>query len=168
MDFTIKELNDDPLEIENVKDFLYGQIRKVYDIGPTPEFHYDIDGIDEYYIKPSRNAFFVVYYEDKIVATAAIRAYDKDYEFFRGIYSKEDTASVWRLMVDEEYKRRGIARSLVNAMEEFAKKVGYTRIYLNTHRYLDAALAFWESMGYEITVEEDDYDETNHMVKVLN
>lgn len=167
MDFTIKELGDNPLEIEAAKEFLYGQIKKVYDIGPTPEFHYDIEGIEEYYILPSRNVFYVAYDGDRIVATAAIRAYDKDYELFRGIYSKEDTASIWRLMVDEEYRRRGLARRLVNVMEEFAREKGYARVYLHTHRYLEAAPAFWKSCGYEITVEEDDYDETNHMVKNL-
>lgn len=167
MNFTIRELSDNPSEIEAAKDFLYGQIKKVYDIGPTPEFHYDIEGIEEYYILPPNNTFFVAYDEDKMVATAAIRAYDRDYEFFRGIYTKEDTASIWRLMVDEDYRRHGLARRLVNEMEDFAREKGYTRIYLHTHRYLDAAMAFWKSLGYEITVEEDDYDETNHMVKNL-
>ena len=167
MDFMIKELKDDSLDIEQAKDFLYGQIKKVYDIGPTPEFHYDIEGIREYYILPPNNTFFVAYDGDKIVATAAIRAYDKDYELFRGVYTKEDTASIWRLMVDEDYRRHGLARRLVNEMEEFAREKGYVRIYLHTHRYLDAAMRFWEALGYEITVEEDDYDETNHMVKVL-
>lgn len=167
MNFTIRELSDNPSEIEAAKDFLYGQIKKVYDIGPTPEFHYDIEWIEEYYILPPNNTFFVAYDEDKMVATAAIRAYDRDYEFFRGIYTKEDTASIWRLMVDEDYRRHGLARRLVNEMEDFAREKGYTRIYLHTHRYLDAAMAFWKSLGYEITVEEDDYDETNHMVKNL-
>ena len=168
MDITIKELGNDPSQIQSAKDFLYDQIMKVYGIGPNPEFHYDIEGLEEYYISPSRNAFFVAYDGDKIVATAAIRAYDRNYEFFRGVYSKEDTASIWRLMVDEEYKRRGIARRLVTAMEEFARKKGYVQIYLHTHRYLDAALIFWKSMGFVITLEEEDYDETNHMEKILN
>ena len=129
---------------------------------------FDIEGIEEYYVLPSNNAFFVAYDGDKIVATAAIRAYDKDYELFRGIYTKEDTASIWRLMVDEKYRRHGLARRLVGVMEDFARKKGYDRVYLHTHRYLEAAIAFWESVGYEITVQEDDYDETNHMIKVLN
>ena len=167
MDFTIRELGIDSLEVEAAKEFLYGQIKKVYGIGPTPEFHYDIEGIEEYYILPSNNAFFVAYDGDRIVATAAIRAYDRDYEFFKGLYTKEDTASIWRLMVDEKYRRHGLARSHVNTMEDFAHKKGYARIYLHTHRYLEAAMAFWESLGYEITIQEDDYDETNHMIKVL-
>ncbi len=40
--------------------------------------------------------------------------------------------------------------------------------YLHTHRYLDAALPFWKSLGYKIVLEEDDYDETTHMEKCLS
>ncbi len=168
MNFIIREVENDAGEIEDVKTFLYGQILKEYGIGPTPKFHYDIERMVEYYVSPDRNSFFIALDGDRIVATAAIRAYDVDFEFFRDVYTKEDTASIWRLMVDEEYRRHGLARSLVFAMEDFAKKEGYSKIYLHTHRYLDAALPFWKSLGYEITVEEDDYDETTHMVKYLS
>ena len=111
-------------EIEDIKDFLYGQIKKVYGIGPNIEFHYDIEGIREYYILPKCNNFFMVFDGEKIIATAAIRAYDKDYELFKGKYTKKDTASIWRLMVDENYRRHGLARKLVTVMEEFAKDAG--------------------------------------------
>ena len=167
MKYDIREVGDNPQEIIDVKNFLYNQIMKEYGIGPTPEFHYDIEGIMDYYIIPKRNDFFLISIGDKIVATGGIREYDKDYEFFNEEYSKEDTASIWRLMVDEDYRRHGFARKLVDMMEDFARKVGYTKIYLHTHRYLDAALPFWKSLGYEITLEEDDYDETTHMEKRL-
>lgn len=165
MNLVIKEINDNFVRIEDIKEFLYAQIKMEYGIGPTPEFHYDIEGIREYYILPSTNTFFVAFDGDKIVATAGIRAYDRDYEFFRGIYTKTDTASIWRLMVDSQYRRHGIARKLVNELEKFAKENNYRRIYLHTHRYLEAGIPFWKSIGYEITVEEDDYDETTHMIK---
>lgn len=167
MGYVIKEVRDNNREICDVKDFLYDQIKKEYGIGSTPEFHYDIEGIREYYILPKCNNFFMVFDGEKIIATAAIRAYDKDYELFKGKYTKKDTASIWRLMVDENYRRHGLARKLVTVMEEFAKDAGYSRIYLHTHRYLDAALPFWKSMGYKITIEEDDYDETTHMIKEI-
>lgn len=167
MNIQIREIHDDDFEIRAVKDFLYAQIKNEYGIGPTPEFHYDIEGLNEYYISPQRNTFFVAYDGEDVVATAGIRAYDKDYELFRGDYCEEDTASIWRLMVDKEYRRNGLARALVEEMERFAHEVGYSRIYLHTHRYLDAALPFWKSLGYVVTVEEDDYDETSHMIKNL-
>ena len=167
MDIEIREVQNNAREISEVKDFLYAQILNEYGIGPTPKFHYDIEGIVEYYIEPDENNIYVALDGERIVATGAIRAYDVDYELFKGIYSKEDTASIWRLMVDKEYRRHGLARSIVGLIEEFAENAGYNQIYLHTHRYLDAGLPFWKSLGYEITIEEDDYDETTHMVKYL-
>ena len=167
MNINVREIKDNDLEINAAKDFLFNQIDKEYHIGPTPKFHYDIFDLRDYYISPDKSNFFVAIDDEKIVATAAIRPYDKDYEFFKGIYSKDDTASIWRLMVDKEYRRNGIARILVELMEDFARIEGYDRIYLHSHRYLEAAIPFWKSMGYETTLEEDDYDETTHMIKNL-
>lgn len=166
MDIVIKELSKDKEDIKKAKDFLYGQIKKLYGIGPTPEFHYDIEAIDKYYICPQDSCFLMAYADNKIIATGAVRPYDMDYEFFKD-YTKENTSSIWRLMVDEEYRRHGIGRKLVEALEKFSKDAGYAQIYLHTHRYLDSALAFWTSLGYEITLEEEDYDETTHMIKIL-
>ena len=163
----IKEINNTDVEINLTKEFLFDQIKKEYGIGPNPIFHYDIEKLDEYYISPSRNNFFIAWDGDKIVATAAVRAYDKDYAFFKDIYSKENTASIWRLMVDKNYRRHGLARSLVGLIENFSRSKSYDKIYLHTHRYLDAALPFWKSLDYKVTVEEDDYDETVHMLKNL-
>lgn len=166
--FEVREIKHDENEIKKVQDFLFNQIKKAYDIGPMPKFHYDILNLADYYILPSKSSLFLALDGDKIVATVAVRGYDKDYEFFKGIYTKEKTASIWRLMVDENYRRRGLARRLVTVAEHFARSAGYEEIYLNTHRYLDSALPFWDSLGYEITLEEDDYDETNHMIKNLS
>jgi GNAT superfamily N-acetyltransferase len=167
MNINIREIRSDEAEINAAKGFLFDQIDKEYHIGPTPKFHYDIFDLEDYYIKPSRSNFFVAIDDGKIVATAAIRPYDKDYEYFKGIYSQDDTASIWRLMVDKEYRRNGLARILVGLMEDFARNEGYDKIYLHSHRYLDAAIPFWKSLDYEVTLEEDDYDETTHMVKYL-
>lgn len=167
MDIVIKEINNDDDEINLAKEFLFDQIKKVYGIGRDPKFHYDIDGLKEYYVLPSRNNFFIAWDDDKIVATGALRAYDVDYDFFKDVYSKDDTASIWRLMVDEDYRRHGLARNIVAEMEDFARSNSYDKMYLHTHRYLDAALSFWKSLGYTVTVEEDDYDETSHMIKNL-
>lgn len=168
MDIVIREVRNDSCEIEKVKKFLYDQIRIEYGIGPTPKFHYDIEGMIDYYLLPDSNNFYIALDGKRIVATAAVRAYDVDYELFKGVYTGDETASIWRLMVDEEYRRHGIARRLVGVMEEFARNAGYSQIYLHTHRYLESGLPFWKSLGYEITVEEDDYDETTHMIKHLD
>lgn len=130
MNIFIKEVTDD--EICAVKEFLYDQIKKEYGIGLNMEFHFDIGGLKEYYMVPERNNFFVAYDGDVIVATAAIRAYDRNYKFFNGIYSDKDTASIWRLMVDKSHRRQGLARLLVGHIEDFARNNGYSKIYLHT------------------------------------
>ena len=167
MDIEIREIRDDDFEINAAKDFLFNQIDKEYHIGPTPKFHYDIFDLKDYYVAPDKSNFFVAIDGEKIVATGAVRAYDKDYEFFKDIYSKEDTASIWRLMVDGQYRRKGLARNLVGLIEDFSREAGYDKIYLHSHRYLEAAIPFWKSCGYSVTLEEDDYDETTHMIKNL-
>ena len=166
MNIKITEINKED-EIPLVQDFLYNQIKNEYGIGPNPKFHYDIDELKEYYVLPDRNNFFIAWDGDKIVATAAIREYDLGYDFFSELYSKDTTASIWRLMVDKNYRRYGIARNLVAKIEDFARSKSYDKIYLHTHRYLEAGLPFWKSLGYVVTVEEDDYDETSHMLKNL-
>lgn len=167
MDIVVREIENDDAEIKLVKEFLFDQINNEYHVGPTQKFHYDIFGLEKYYIDSSQSNFFIALDGDKIVATIGIRPYDRDFEFFRGVYSSQDTASIWRLMVDRNYRRNGIARLLVDNVEDFAVDAGYDMIYLHTHRYLESGLPFWKSAGYEVTVEEDDYDETTHMVKML-
>ena len=167
MNFKIMPIGEEDCEINSLKLFLFNQIKKVYGIERNPIFHYDIDDLKKYYILPPRNNCFVVYIHGEIVASIAIRAYDMDYDFFKDSYSAKDTASIWRLMVDENYRRNGLASVLVGVAEDFARKAGYEKMYLHTHRYLDGALQFWQSLGYVITVEEDDYGQTSHMIKNL-
>ena len=115
----IREIQNDDSEIKSVQDFLFSQIRIEYGIGPTPKFHYDILDMKKYYVIPDRNAFFAAYDGDNIIATAGVRAYDKDYEFFKDCYNEDYTASIWRLMVDSEHRRKGLARSLVKEIAIF-------------------------------------------------
>lgn len=58
--------------------FLFSQIKKEFRYGYVPEFHKDIKNLNEYYISPQRNNFYVARNEnDEIIATIGICAYDK-------------------------------------------------------------------------------------------
>ena len=59
MNVNIKELNNDSDEIIKVQEFLFKMIKKEFGYDYVPEWHQDIVHIDEYYIIPKRNAFFV-------------------------------------------------------------------------------------------------------------
>ena len=84
MDVIIKELSKDSKQIGDVQEFLFKMIKLEFGYDYVPEWHQDIINMEEYYINPKRNNFFVAYTETgEIIATIGIRAYDKDFPEFR-------------------------------------------------------------------------------------
>ena len=168
MNISIKELENDFNQIDEVQKFLFSQIKREFGYGYVPEYHEDIKNLREYYIYPQRNSFFVACDEsNNIIATIGIRAYDKSFEEFEGIYSSNHTASIWRLFVDEKYRRCGIASMLFNIAEKFAYENLYKEIYLHTHKTLDGAIDFWKKMGFKITIDTNNELQTVHMDKAI-
>ena len=168
MNISIKGLENDFNQIDEVQKFLFSQIKREFGYGYIPEYHEDIKNLREYYIYPQRNSFFVAYDEsNNIIATIGIRAYDKSFEEFEEIYSSNRTASIWRLFVDEKYRRCGIASMLFNIAEKFAHENLYKEIYLHTHKTLDGAIDFWKKMGFKITIDTNNELQTVHMDKAI-
>ena len=168
MNVTIKPLGNNSNEINDVQEFLFNMIKKEFGFGYVPKWHQDIVNMEDYYINPERNNFFVAYCETgEIIATIGIRAYDKDFPEFRHLYSKESTSSIWRLFVDERCRRCGLASKMFSIAENFANDAGYEEIYLHTHKNLDGALEFWTKMGFIVTLDANDELETVHMDKKI-
>ena len=169
MNVIIKELSNDKNLIKNVQEFLFYQIEKEFGYGYVPEWHQDIIDLENYYINPERNNFFVAFNSktNEIIATIGIRAYDKDFTEFKNIYSSKSTSSIWRLFVDEKYRRCGLASKMFGVAETFANQQDYDFIYLHTHRTLNGALEFWTKMGFVITIDAGDELETVHMDKKI-
>ena len=168
MNVTIKHLSNNPKEIEDVKKFLFKMIKLEFGYGYVPEWHQDIVNLEDYYINPERNNFFVAYYETgEIISTIGIRAYDKDFPEFRHLYSKDTTSSIWRLFVDRRCRRCGLASKMFNIAESFANKADFDDIYLHTHKTLPGAIEFWTKMGFVVALDSNDELETVHMDKKI-
>ena len=168
MDVVIKELSKDSKQISQVQEFLFKMIKKEMGLDYVPEWHQDIMNMEEYYINPKRNNFYVAYAETgEIIATIGIRAYDKDFLAFRYLYSKDTTSSIWRLFVDEEFRRCGLASKMFCVAENFANVSGYKDIYLHTHKNLKGALQFWKKMGFVVSLDANDELQTVHMDKQI-
>ena len=168
MNVNIKELTRDSEEIIKVQNFLFSMIKLEFGYDYVPQWHQDIVNMEEYYINPEKNAFFVAYSETgEIIGTIGIRAYDKNFEQFEHLYSKETTSSIWRLFVDRRYRRCGLASKMFSIAENFAKESNYNEIYLHTHKNLKGAIEFWTKMGFVITLDEGDELETVHMEKYI-
>ena len=169
MNVIIRELSNDSQQIEKVQDFLFDMIKKEFGYDYVPEWHQDIVNMEEYYVNPKRNNFFVAYIEEtgEIIATIGIRAYDKDFPQFRHLYSKDTTSSIWRLFVDRRCRRCGMASKMFSIAENFAKQVDYNDIYLHTHKNLDGAIEFWTKMGFVVALDAEDELQTVHMDKQI-
>jgi ribosomal protein S18 acetylase RimI-like enzyme len=168
MNVVIRELINDSKRIKNVQNFLFKMIKLEFGYDYVPKWHQDIINIEEYYIKPERNNFFVAYTETgEIIATIGIRSYDKDFPEFRHLYSNDTTSSIWRLFVDRRCRRCGLASKMFSIAENFANQAGYNDIYLHTHKNLDGALEFWTKMGFVVASDANDELETVHMDKQI-
>ncbi len=66
----------------------------------------------------------------------------KDYE--------PGVAEVKRVFVRENYRGRGLARKLMQAVEEHARQKGYRSLILETGKPLVSAVALYTNMGYHV------------------
>ena len=165
--WNIKKLNKNSKLIKETKDFLFKMIKEEYNTNYIPEYHYDIKNLENTYINPKKNTFFIAKDKDtkKIIGTIAIRRYDKNFKELSKNYNKEETASIWRLFVDKKYRRKGIATALVKKAEKFANNQEFKEIYLHTHKNINGALDFWLNQEYEIVLDTNNELKTVHMEK---
>jgi ribosomal protein S18 acetylase RimI-like enzyme len=66
-------------------------------------------------------------------------------------FSSVSMKRVWilnDLFVEESYRKKGIAKSLISAAENFAKETGAARIILSTQVSNITAQSLYESLGY--------------------
>jgi GNAT superfamily N-acetyltransferase len=81
-------------------------------------------------------AFLVAYFDDVAVGCGAVRRLD------------ETTAELKRMYVDPSVRGRGIGRALVEGLEREARRLGATKIVLETGTRLMPAIRLYEGMGY--------------------
>ena len=65
-------------------------------------------------------------------------------------YSTKATKSIWidEIFVDNDYKRKGYGRMLIEEVSKFAKKNNCKRIELNCWSFNENALKFYKNIGF--------------------
>jgi GNAT superfamily N-acetyltransferase len=87
-------------------------------------------------VEPGDGAFVVAYLDEVAVGCGAVRRLDTS------------TAELKRMYVDPSARGQGIGRALVDALEREARRLGVTRIVLETGTRLAPAIKLYEGMGY--------------------
>lgn len=80
--------------------------------------------------------------EGEIVAGGALRPYDSAPQAWPG------TAEFKRIWTSGRYRRRGLARKVMTALEDAARDLGYTGVVLFTGPSQPEAVALYERIGY--------------------
>jgi len=76
---------------------------------------------------------------------------DVEIESWRGV------GKVWELLVDEEYRRQGIATELMRRAKDFARENDCRAIVVETQTTNWPALNFYLKMGFEICAVDDHF-----------
>lgn len=84
----------------------------------------------------ARDIYIVAWIEDVPAGCGAIRELD------------QSTAEIQRMYVHREYRRRQLGRTILLYLEKEAKRLGYTRLLLETGDRQTPAMALYEESGF--------------------
>jgi len=71
------------------------------------------------------------------------------------------SGEIKRMYVQPAHRERGIAKMLLTALEQFAAKVGYEWLYLDSAPGMDTAIRFYQRNGYEPCPRYNDNPQAN-------
>lgn len=110
------------------------------DIPGTVYFDPELDHLNKYYtMLPGKRSYFIMTdARGKILGGCGLAEFD----------GFEDCAELQKLYLTDAAKGKGISKYLVQIIEDFAKKSGYKRMYLETHTNLEIAIRLYERVGF--------------------
>ena len=89
------------------------------------------------YFQPPAGAFLVAFEEGEPIACGGVGRYD------------EVTAEIRRMYVVPAHRGKGLGRAILEALEDAARGLGYTKSRLETGNEAPEALGLYTSSGYE-------------------
>ena len=128
---------------------------KIFFVPPSsPDFQMLAAKLDEYYFQlvgDIQNRYAETNRPEKMTALAV--AYENNMPIACGAWKRIDTttAELKRLYVLPEYRRQGVARSLIAALEADAIDAGIRRMILETAVDTTDSHRLYLSVGYQIT-----------------
>jgi GNAT superfamily N-acetyltransferase len=97
------------------------------------------------------HAFYAQFNKTSLLKNALV-CYDDDKPVGIGAYKEYDTQTVEmkRMYTIPEYRGKGIAKAILNELENWAREEGYTTAILETgHKQVDA-IGLYQKLGYKV------------------
>ena len=109
------------------------------DLPGTVYFDENLNRLSDFYLgDKSKRYYFVCEDNSSVIGGAGLA----EFEFF------ENCAELQKLYLFEYAKGRGIGYQLISLVEDKARSLGYSRLYLETHSNLQAAIHMYEKCGF--------------------
>ncbi len=99
----------------------------------------DLSDIPAHYMRPPGSHFWVAERSGEIVGTVGVQRVNAE------------EAELRRMSVASAFRRQGIGRRLLETVEEFCRRNGYSRIALSTVLHLEPAVRMYTASGYQPT-----------------
>ncbi|MEU7314313.1 GNAT family N-acetyltransferase [Streptomyces sp. NPDC007083] len=144
-----------PADVDGALRVMLDTFYKEFGYGYVPQWHRDVVDIKGTYLDEPRHTLLVAVHDGEVVGTAGVRAQGPAHpphpRRLAERYPDNTTAQLVRVYVRPEHRRRGLARTLVEAACDFiARDPGYERIYLHTNVNIEGTEAFWRSLAKEV------------------
>lgn len=105
----------------------------------TVYFDPELEHLSDFYnSRPDSRIYFVALEAGQVIGGIGIAE-------FPGM---EACAELQKLYLEDSVKGRGYGKALMQAAEDWARAVGYQKLYLETHTNLSVALKLYEKMGF--------------------
>jgi putative acetyltransferase len=126
-------------------------LREAFETYVAVSLKTEIGRLADYYAE-KKGAFFVAHDGDKLA----------------GMFGLENlgapSAELRRMYVDAAYRRRGLARTMLDHAERTCREAGTPLLTLSTSELQQAALAFYRKAGYRLAREETSAAQSNKTV----
>ena len=111
------------------------------DIPGTAYFDDSLDHLSEFYREEGKIRFYgILKEEDRVVGGVGLAEFD----FF------ENCCELQKLYLHDSVKGKGLGYELITFIENKARELGYSRMYLETHTNLETAIHIYEKCGYKL------------------
>ena len=105
------------------------------DIPGTAYYDESLDRLSAFYGQPGR-AYYVLIDNDQVIGGIGLAEF------------KGSCCELQKLYLADAAKGHGIGYEMIRFIENKARELGYTQIYLETHTNLQAAIHIYEKSGY--------------------